>query len=168
MTWLQFICVRTYAISVPKASRENFPSWIVFQEEIASNNRAGARQTGCLLDKKPDDQAQSGSPIVSPPPMAKQKSRSDFSGRLCCSGAVSAPEISATVIDRRYNLFLLAASAGLAQSSLSSARSFSTWRSRSRRLPAQVAARTRSTSSAAHASSSTCSLMNQCINTWAG
>jgi hypothetical protein len=52
--------------------------------------------------------------------------------------------------------------------SLPSARSFSTWRSRSRRLPAQVAARTRSTNSAAQASSSTCSLMNQCINTWAG
>lgn len=41
-------------------------------------------------------------------------------------------------------------------------------RSRSDRLPAQVALWMRSTISPAHASSSTCSLMNQCMSTWAG
>jgi hypothetical protein len=41
--------------------------------------------------------------------MGKQKSRPDSSERLCCSGAVSAPEKSATVVNRRHNLFLLGA-----------------------------------------------------------
>ena len=52
--------------------------------------------------------------------------------------------------------------------SCSAPRNFSMWRSKSCRLPAQVALRTRSIISTVQASSSTCSLMNQCISTWTG
>ena len=109
------------------------------------------------------------------PPKVKQKNAPITRSGFVVASSLRLDMHSAT--GRTLHLFLLrrfrgfssgAASAGLAQASLSSARSFSTWRSRSRRLPAQVAARTRSTNSAAQASSSTCSLMNQCINTWAG
>ena len=64
---------------------------------------------------------------------------------------------------RRLNLHFVPS---ISLTSASSSRSM--WRSRYARPPAQVAACTRSTISFAQSSSSTCSLMNQCMSTWAG